>query len=251
MPFRLHLFGTCRITGPDGLVEGRVSRPRQLAFLALASAPSGGTTRDRIGAYLWPDTSPSDARHLVADTLHILRKELGDEGLRSVGECICLDPSGIWCDVPEFRAARAAEEWERMLELYEGPFLDGFHGPGGGDFERWVEGERLRCREVALYAVHRLAALRESRGDLVGAADCLRRGRAVDPFDEQITRKLMAFLARLGNRAEAVRAYRTLDRRLSRELDLRPSPETRAVREAILAGEASGEPAGDPALRAR
>lgn len=236
MPFRLYLFGTCRLAAPQGPVGGRVAQPRQLAFLALAAVPPGGTTRDRIGSYLWPDSSPSDARHLVADTLHILRKCLGERSLRSTGESISVDPSEVSCDLTEFRAAWAAGEWERMLQLYEGPFMDGFHGAGGAELEQWIEAERMRCGEVAILAVERLVALCEDRGDLSQAVAWLQRGRAVDPFHEGITRKLMRLLDLLGDRAAAVQAYRTLRRRLSRELDLQPSPATRAVRDAILAG---------------
>lgn len=242
MALRLHLFGTCRVVGPAGVLCGRVARPRQLAFLALAAVPPGGTTRDRIGSYLWPQSASADARHLVADTLHLLRKHLGGGALRSVGESICIDGSRVSCDLREFRSARAAGEWERMLELYEGPFLDGFHGAGGAELERWTDNERLRCAEVALLAVRKLVARCEARGRISRAVEWLRRGRAVDPFDEGITRELMRLLALTGDRAAAVRAYRTLRRRLSTELDLAPSPATRAVHDAIVAGEGADGP---------
>lgn len=39
-----------------------------------------------------------------------------------------------------------------MVELYRGPFLDGFHGAGGRSWEQWVEDERIRCREEAAAA---------------------------------------------------------------------------------------------------
>jgi len=226
MAYRLHLFGTCRVEGLQGLLAGRVTHPRQLAFLALVGTSQGGTTRDRLGAYLWPEAPPSGMRHLVADALYLLRGVLGKEALTTAGESIRLDPERVSCDVAEFRAARKAGRWGRMLELYEGPFLDGFHGAGGIELEGWIETERVRCQEVALGAVGALVDRSLRCGDLSEAIDWLRRGRAIDPFDEVITRRLMRLLAQIGNRAEAVRAYTLLRDRLSRDLELAPSPET-------------------------
>lgn len=124
-----------------------------------------------------------------------------------------------------------------MLELYEGPFLDGFHGAGGAEFERWIENERIRCEEVAIRAVGKLIDLSLARNEPQEAIAWLRRGRAIDPLDEDITRQLMRLSARLGNRAEAVRSYHLLRRRLRRELELMPSPRTRAVLNEIRAGD--------------
>lgn len=242
MSLRLHLFGTPRLEGPNGPVGGRCAMPRQLAFLALVGAPVGGMTRDRIASYLWPENP--EPRALVADVLHILRRSLGEEALRTVGESVCLDPSHIGCDVGDFRAAASAGDWERMLRLYEGPFLDGFHGTGGGDFERWAEDERVRCREIALQASVRLADRCEGSGNLPDAAEWLRRGRAVDPYDEGIARRLMMLLVRAGDRAGAVRIYRDLHRRLRTELGLDPSPRTRDLARRVGEGGARPFPLG-------
>lgn len=234
--FRLHLFGTCHLRGPSGFVSGRASQPRQLAFLAVIAASPGGATRDRIADLLWPEGSQFDARHLVADTLHVLRRTLGEGSAVTAGESVYLDPARVWCDQAEFLAARSAADPERMLELYQGPFLDGFHGAGGPGFVEWVEGERLRCGEVALEAAKSLVGSCVARGDISQAIAWLRPGRAIDPFDEALAGDLMRLLSVVGNRAEAVRVYRLLHERLSRELDLAPSAQTRALYEQVVEG---------------
>jgi DNA-binding SARP family transcriptional activator len=105
----------------------------------------------------------------------------------------------------------------------------------GADLRMWIEDERMRCQEVALQAVARLAESCEVRGDVAGAIEALRRGRSVAPFDEVITRGLMRLCAGRGNRAEAVMAYKTLKHRLLQELDLMPSPETQMLLEELEA----------------
>jgi DNA-binding SARP family transcriptional activator len=237
----LRLFGTGHLAGPAGILTGRVAQPRQLAFLALVATPPGGMTRDRIGTYLWPESTQSETRHLVADILYVLRKSLGEDGFATPGECICLNPGRMDCDVTEFRAAYTAGDWKRMLDIYEGPFLDGFHGAGGAELQLWIEDERMRCKEVALLAVARLVEACEARGDVAGAIEWLRRGRSVAPFDEVITRRLMRLSARRGNWAEAVMAYNALQHRLLHDLDLMPSPETQALLEELRAHARGGE----------
>jgi tetratricopeptide (TPR) repeat protein len=54
--------------------------------------------------------------------------------------------------VAELEAAFAQGDIERALELYHGPFLDGFSLPDVPEFERWVRSERVRltaCVEAA------------------------------------------------------------------------------------------------------
>ncbi|NIP78630.1 MAG: hypothetical protein GWM90_05260, partial [Gemmatimonadetes bacterium] len=55
-------------------------------------------------------------------------------------------------------------------------------------------------------------------------------------------RTLIRLLARSGNRADAVAAYRTLATHLDRRLDLTPDPDTRALVEAVRTG--AFEPSG-------
>ena len=53
-----------------------------------------------------------------------------------------LNPDRVWSDVREFETARQAGDLERAVELYGGPFLDGFFLTDAQEFERWVENER-------------------------------------------------------------------------------------------------------------
>ena len=50
----------------------------------------------------------------------------------------------IWVDVLEFEAALKGGEPRQAVEVYAGPFLDGFYLNGTGEFERWMEAERDR-----------------------------------------------------------------------------------------------------------
>ena len=55
------------------------------------------------------------------------------------GVGLSLNPVALTSDVREFDLARASGNLERAVQLYAGPFLDGFHLRGLPEFERWVE----------------------------------------------------------------------------------------------------------------
>jgi len=106
MPSRLCLLGPVSLTGPDGACARRASQQRRVALLALiASAPGGAITRDRLLGLLWPDRDERMARHLLADSLYVLRRTLGDSAIVATADSVRLSPDLVWTDVAEFRRA--------------------------------------------------------------------------------------------------------------------------------------------------
>src|SRR5512138_2719766 len=158
MPSRLTLLGSVCLTGPDGPLQRRASQQRRVALLAvLASSTSGQVSRDRLLGLLWPDRDERTARHLLADSLYVLRQTLGDDAITATGDTLRLSPDAVWTDVAEFRRALADERWEDALALYQGDFLDGFMVRNACDFDQWAVGERTRLRELAIRAARALA----------------------------------------------------------------------------------------------
>ena len=198
-----------------------------LSYLALAS-PRGPHQRDTLLGIFWPDSTEKRARNALNQTAFVLRRALGQKLFKVNGEPrIAIDPEEIWCDVWEFERALESGEKEEALELYRGNFLEGFFLPGCLGFERWVDSERGRLRDLATGAVLSLAKEMELAGNPVGGVGWLRRGRHWAPYDEVVLRRQMELLLALGDRAGAVREYESFSRRLSVDLGLEPSKETK------------------------
>ena len=67
--YSLRLFGGLNLEDADGPVTGRPAQHRRLAILALLAAPrTAMVSREKVVGYLWPDTHPERARHLLADS---------------------------------------------------------------------------------------------------------------------------------------------------------------------------------------
>lgn len=235
--YRLKLFGGVSVEGPEGPLRGRIVQRRQLALLALLAATRvDPMSRDKLVGILWPEIAPDRSRQRLSDTLHVLRKTLGDAAVLTPGEDLALNDEVVRCDVRDFRRAMAAGAWERALELYAGPLLDGFHVDGPAELERWVDRERRRARRDARRAAGELATAAEAEGAPREAARWARRALAIEPYDEVAARELIRLLALGGDRAAAVEAYESFAERYRTDLEMEPSAETEALLREIRHG---------------
>jgi serine/threonine-protein kinase len=235
---RLRTFGTLdlRRTGGDEL-RAVVAQPKRLAllaYLAIAS-PRGFHQRDKLLALFWPDLETDRARAALNRAIYFLRRELGDDVIISRGDELGLDADRLWCDATSFDQALQAGRARKALELYTGDLLPGFFVSNALGFEQWLEHERPRLRERASDAAWSLADEAERDGNIALAAHWARRGVELAPFQEIGVQRLLVLLDRAGDRAGATEAYNRFAEDLARELELAPSPETRALIDTIRA----------------
>ena len=155
---RLRTFGGLTIEDENGPQAGAIARKRSLALLALvALATEQGLSRDRILAYLWPESDTDRARNNLKQTLFQLRRDLQEEVFARGGGALRLETGAISVDACDFQAALDRGNPTTAVTLYRGPFLDGFYLPGLAEFERWVESERVRLAQAYAGALELLA----------------------------------------------------------------------------------------------
>ncbi len=205
-----------------------------MALLALiASAPGGAITRDRLLGLLWPDRDERTARHLLADSLYVLRQTLGGAAIVATADSVRLSPDIVWTDVAEFRRALDDERWSDALTLYRGDFLDGFFVRNAVDFDQWAMSERARLNALATRAASAQVSALEKAGRVAEAVLAAERALEVAPYDEAVFRDLIRLLTVSENRTRAEAAARGFIERLALDLDASPSAETsRLVRDA-------------------
>lgn len=236
----VRVLGAFRVTASKQRdVEALTHQAKRAALLAYlaAAAPHGQHRRDKVLALFWPELDESRARAALNQAVYVLRTTLGDNAIVPHGNGTLGLSNVVWCDAVAFEAELEQGRLAEALELYRGDFLDGFFIAGAPEFERWVEGERERLRQRACVAASALAESNAAEGDTVGAARWARRAADLLPADEAVTRRLMTFLHRLGDRAAAIRVYDAFVARLSDDYELEPSAETRVLAESIRAKE--------------
>src|SRR5438270_456624 len=83
---------------------------------------------------------PENRRRVIK----LRRGATGDDELFLGVGTLRLNPAVLASDVADHAAALASGNVERAVELYTGPFLDGFSLPGADEFQRWSDTERRR-----------------------------------------------------------------------------------------------------------
>ena len=90
---RIRLLAGPSIEDPNGPVPGAVLQRHRLALLALlATAPNGTLSRDKLIAFLWPESETDRARHLLRSAVHVVRRGLGEDAMLSLGDDLRLNP---------------------------------------------------------------------------------------------------------------------------------------------------------------
>ncbi len=235
---QFHTLGLLDLRGSDGHdIRAVLQQPKRLGLLAYLSVatPRRFHRRDSLLALFWPDLDQEHARAALRRSLYFLRAELGAEVLAGRGdEEVGVTEEALWCDATALERALEAGEFERVLELYRGPLLDGLYVAGAAsEYQDWLDGERTRLRGRAAAAARSLSDHMESEGRLADAARWCRRALELRPDDEATLRRLLSLLDRSGDRSAALRAYEDFTRRMVQEFELEPAAETRDLIEVI------------------
>ena len=240
---RLILIGNMDLQGADGPLTGRITQRRQIALLALlACAGDRPLTREKAIGYLWPESPSGRARARLSDSVYVIRQELGEEAVLAVGDGLRLNPEVIWSDVAAFEEARRDGRLRDAVELYGGPFLDGFHLSGTGAFERWVESQRRRLEDRYRRVLEALAEAAEGEHAWADAVRWWKRRAAEEKTNSRVAMRLMQALAYSGNVAGALQHARIHELLLEEELGVSPPAEIQKLAEELSAGGAIRPP---------
>ena len=232
-----------RVLGPlDVRVDGEplaVDTRKATAILALLGVEGRPYARDELAALFWPESDDESARGALRRTLSVLRSALGDRWLHVDRSTVALagPGDGVWLDIDALDTAVSGGadlgSLAAAAALARGPFLAGFSIRDSPDFDDWRATRAVTVERKVVQVLERLASAAEAEGDTATAMSAALRLVELDPLDEPARRRLMAALARGGDRAGAIRQYRATVAVLERELGVTPLAETTELYEAI------------------
>jgi DNA-binding SARP family transcriptional activator/tetratricopeptide (TPR) repeat protein len=231
---QLRTFGRLELVGGEAAAQRVLAaQPKPLAllaYLALAT-PRGQHSRDSLLALFWPELGDDEARRALRQALHRIRYHVGDELLTSERDGqIGISGDGTWCDAIAFEQALDGGRESDALALYHGAFLDAvFVSDASPEFEQWVDLTRTRLCERAAKAAAKLALAAQRAGDRPGEIRWATQACLLAPDDEHAVRALMSALANHGDRAGALRTYKSFAERMEREYDAEPAGATSAL----------------------
>jgi DNA-binding SARP family transcriptional activator len=230
----LKTLGSPVVEGSAGPLSGAAAQRKPLALLALLAVErERGLSRDKIVAYLWPEAEPDKAAHRLNQLLYALRRDLRSDALFLGSSDLRLNPTVLGTDVSEFAVALDRCELERAVDVYRGPFLDGFYLNGALEFERWVEEERADLARRYRGALDELASEAARRGDWANSVEWWRRLAQSAPLDARVALSLMEALNRAGDRAGALQVAKVHEALLREELAAPVDPAVASLAEQI------------------
>ncbi len=159
-----------------------------------------------------------------------------DRWLRVDRSAVDLELATTRVDLNEVERAAASSEQavlQAAADHARGPFLAGFALRDSAEFDDWRATRAVAVERSVAAVLDQLASVAEANGDVVAARGAAERRVDLDPLDEGAHRRLMALLARSGDRAAAIRQYRVCVGVLERELGVAPLAETAELYEAI------------------
>jgi DNA-binding SARP family transcriptional activator len=205
-------------------------------LVLLATSSETGMSRDRLLALLWPESDAEHARNALRQTLHGLRRDVALPDVLEGSEILHLNPARISSDLEDFDRAVRAGDHAGAAVAYIGAFLDGFHLPNAGEFERWVEERRAEYLGKAMMSLGSLAADATRTGDFELAVSWWKRLSALDPLNARTAAKLIELLALSGNRPGALQHARVYEALVHDELGSGLDPSLAELLERIRSG---------------
>jgi peptide/nickel transport system substrate-binding protein len=260
----ISVLGPLRLSVGDRQVPLPAKQAILLAILALQ--PHRTVSTDRLIEALWgEDASPDLVKTLQTHVFQLRRRlepgaaDVEDRaaivteghGYRLEAGPSVVDASVFLALVSEARSAsvtqpeHAVDLLSEALALWRGPDV----AEVGGEPAATAEIERLQ--EVRTSAVDELVRVRLGLGETDALIADLRKAVSEAPYREQLWASLMLALARSGQRAQALLAYRDAEAALRRELDVEPSRDLQELAARIRDEDpslANGLQAGGPGI---
>jgi DNA-binding SARP family transcriptional activator/TolB-like protein/Flp pilus assembly protein TadD len=253
---RIHLLGQMRASSyrhTDVLPRGRKARA-VLACLCLAKGAF--VSRARLAAMLWdrvPDFQARASFRQAFRELTVAFGSLANDLLLADRDTVRLDTAVCWIDAVALLSEETGADKEtrsKLAELCKGELLEDLNHVSNA-FDQWLLNERSGFSESLRNLLEGKLEQAEAGTQPSEREEIARRLITFDPTHERASRILMRALADRQERVQALAEYKRCREALRRAFDVEPSPETRALYEAIRMFANEDDRDAPPSERAR
>jgi TolB-like protein/DNA-binding SARP family transcriptional activator len=237
----IRLLGGFEITGGHHAGASAVSRKAKAVLAFVALQPDRPQSRELLAALFWQNSPEAQARTNLRQTLAALRKRLGAV-LVTEGDRVAIDESLLDVDAARFEECLSTGDLAALEEataIYQGDLLEGFSIKEEA-FEAWLAPLRERYRSRMIDGLIEMIGCYEETQGVAQVLEAAPRLLALDPLNEAAHRSLMRAYAAQGRHSAALKQFALCREVLSRELGVRPQPETIQLVQELRAQRAKG-----------
>lgn len=239
MNIKLKLFGVPKIIVDNEAVEFPFKKAEAIFFyLAIQKR----VTRDELVNLFWSELKEETAKKNLRNALYQIKKTLGEDVLYTPKRSIVELSKDITLELDVSKLLDKSD-----LEIYTGPFLQGYNVKNAENFEDWIMNYREYCRERFTEMAY--DQVEEGRsGNLNDVIHTMQIVIKVDPYDERAYRLIMQAYADSGHTNKAFKIFQSLKSLLNEDLGVEPDVETKRVFER-LAMQREEEPEQKPVIQ--
>jgi DNA-binding SARP family transcriptional activator len=185
--------------------------------------------RSALLELLWGKIEGSDAKNNLRVTLsHLRKQELG--GFLAINRhSVAFNyGSNYSLDIESLKNAlratpKTADYLEKTLQLYRGPFLEGFQVPEEKIFEQWVKQERQHVHNLIIQTLYNLALRYQEQRNYTASIDAINRLLRLEPYHEDAQQMMMVLFNKTGQQSEAIAQYNLYSQQLKERREVVPS----------------------------
>lgn len=188
----------------------------------------GQSTREKLKALFWNEHDDEAAAKNLRNAFYLIRKQLGENFL--------LTPNNTYVSLnPEhyFMFENSYEDSKDLL-LDNLELLKDYNFKGDEAFQHWLTIKREDVRKNQIQKLHNRCNDFQKSDMLEDALEMLAHILSIDPFSEDVVRRMMELYLSLGQYSKAISVYNQLANTLRDELGVVPDAITTELYESIV-----------------
>ena len=206
-------------------------------------------SKEKIIAYLWPDSDEEAAKSNLRFNLWNIKKTIpqNEEGediiISGKDFCRINEKYPFRCDKTMLDCCKVSqiediEDLLKLKDLFQGDFLEGLYLRNCNEFNEMILFERVVCQNKQVEILEKLIGLYEEQERFEEELQILNEVAAIEPYSEQFALQAIQTYAKLGNRTAAINYYKNFEIVLRRNLNISPNNELKLLYKELL--ESSG-----------
>ncbi|NLV69726.1 MAG: hypothetical protein GXY56_02495 [Clostridiales bacterium] len=243
---QINVLGKTKISCNGELLDKQLSTKAQALVYLLIAHNGKFISRDKIMAYLWPDSTTDAARYNLRYNLWQLKKLLPHDGadrslvLSEKDGCSIDSRYSFQCDLLKIQAcsvhSRDLEELAHTKGLFCGDFMEGWYLKNCNEFNEMILFERMNCERIQVELLKALARRYEESGRLEDALTTWKEMAQVDMDNEETAYNIVRLYYEMGNRVAAINHYKKFETGLWDNLNIAPNEELQRLHRDLISG---------------
>jgi DNA-binding SARP family transcriptional activator len=236
----IKMFGQMNISNNGVSIADKLSKKLMALICLLVLNANREVSREKIIAYLWPDSAEESARYNLRYNLWLVKKLIPLDANEQSFILITKDSCRInkqyrfQCDkmrIDDFdiQGESSVEELIQLKALFKGEFLEGFYLKNCDEFNEMILFERVVCQTKQIEIMKKLITLYEEANRYAEELQVLHEMMTIEPYNENFAYRILNIYKNTGNRAAAINYYKKFEGKLRRDLNIAPNNELKLL----------------------